>query len=493
MVNVLILTEGGAKIGYGHISRSLALAQAFNEIKPEIEVKSIIRADKRAREFLKSNDANFASLDWLKRPDRIQGLIDEETVVLIDSYKAPQVFYKRLYTSKYRPYVVAMDDYNRICYETDAIINVSVASERDIGYQKRRNVRYLAGTEYIILRKEFHRSQRKKINKKIKDILITFGGAGSYKLITKTVNLLVGRGLNLHIVSPDKKVHNFAKSRGYNFYSDLNAVEMCSLMSKVDLCISGGGQTISELAYLGVPTIGICSAANQSKNIARWQKIGFLEYAGESREKEIFKKLEKSLDLMRDYDTRRKKAEIGRKAVDGKGSLRIVKTLLLDFYRKRLALRKACFKDALDIYELSNDPLIRKFSADPRKIKWLHHMSWLKDQLENRDHVFYIATNSKNFCGQVRFDINPTMKDAVISISLHKDVRGLGLASLIINRSVKALYKMRKDVDAVRAFIREKNISSINSFKKANFQFSTNLKVDGNKSKLFIRRRGEQC
>ena len=97
------------------------------------------------------------------------------------------------------------------------------------------------------------------------------------------------------------------------------------------------------------------------------------------------------------------------------------------------------------------------------------------------------------FCGQVRFNIKPSMKDAVISISLHKDVRGLGLASLIINRSVKALFRIRKDVDVVRAFIREKNVSSINSFGKANFRFSTNLNVDGNKSKLLIRRRVKLC
>ncbi len=446
-----------------------------------------------AEDFLQSNKINYVSLDWLRKPDRIQALISEETVVIIDSYKAPQVFYKKLYESKYKPYVVAMDDYNRICYEANAIINVSVTSERDAGYQKRRNVRHLAGTEYIILRKGFHRRQRKKINKKIKDILITFGGAGSYKLITKTVNLLVGMGFNQHIVSPDKKVHNFAKSRGYNFYSDLNAVEMCSLMSKVDLCISGGGQTISELAYLGVPTIGICLASNQSKNIARWQKIGFLEYAGESREKELLKTLEKSLNLMRDYDTRKRKAEIGRKTVDGNGRVRIVKMLLSELYRKRLALRRVRFKDALDIYELSNDPLVRRFSSDSRKIDWLHHLGWLKSQLENRNHIFYIASNSKKFCGQVRFNIKPSMKDAVISISLHKDVRGLGLASQIINRSVKALFRVRKDVDAVRAFIREKNITSINSFEKANFRFSKNLNVDGNKSKLFVRRRRELC
>ena len=264
-------------------------------------------------------------------------------------------------------------------------------------------------------------------------------------------------------------------------------------MSKVDLCISGGGQTINELAYLGVPTIGICLATNQLKNIARWEKAGFLEYAGESREKDILKKLEISLDRMRDFGTRKQKAEIGRKLVDGKGRLRIVKTLLADCYRKRLTLRDANFEDASDIYGLSNDPMVRKVSTHPGKIKWQHHLSWMKDRLKDSDHVFYIAGDTNNFYGQVRFDIDPSVKDAVISISLHRNARGLGLASQIINKSVKALFKARKDVDTVSAIIREGNIPSIISFKKANFQFSKDLTVNGNRSKLFFRRREEQC
>ena len=397
MVNVLILTEGGAQIGYGHMSRSLALAQAFNEIKPEIEVKSIIRADKRAREFLKSNDANFASLDWLKRPDRIQGLIKEETIIIVDSYQPPQIFYKRLHMSKYKPYVIAIDDYNRIRYEVDAIINFSVRDRHDIGYKKSNSIKYFVGNEYLVLRKEFYKTPSKKIRKNISNILVSLSGADCNKLVMGIINLLADYDINLHVVSPNKRIHNFFNGSKINMYSDLSTKDICSLMLKVDLCISGGGQMLNELAYLGVPTIAICLARNQVENIERWKKTGFLEYAGESREKEFFKKLEKSFNLMRDYDTRRRKAEIGRKTVDGNGRMRIVKTLLSDFYRKRLALRRACFKDALDIYELSNDPLVRKFSSDSRKIDWFHHLSWLKDQLENRDHVFYIATNSKNF------------------------------------------------------------------------------------------------
>ena len=487
MINVLILTEGGAKIGYGHMSRCLALAQSLREFKPEIDVKFIVWADARARSFLRSNDIDHVSIDWLKRPDKIWALIGEETMVIIDSYKAPGMYYKRLRRSKFKPYVAVIDDYNRIYYEADSIINVSVANMRDAGYQKRRNVRYLLGNEYIILRKDFHRDVRKGVNKAVKEVLLTFGGGDCYDLIVNITNLLAGQDFNLHIVSPDKNVHNFARSRGYNFYSGLNAREMCSLMSKIDLCISGGGQTINELAYLGVPTIGICSSKDQSRNVKRWRKTGFLEYAGRSWDKDISKELERSLETMRDAGNRKEKTKIGRETVDANGCLRIVKMLLFDFHKKRLTLRKARIKDAEDVYNLSNDPLVRKVSKVSRKLEWKHHLSWMENKLKDKDHVFYIAGDSKIFWGQVRFNIDLSMREALISISLHKDLRGLGLSSLIIDRAVKALFRMRKDIEIVRAIVRRKNLVSIKSFTKADFQFVKDLKADGGLAKLFIR------
>lgn len=328
MTNVIILTEGSKAIGYGHISRCSALAQAFSKIKPGINVKFIVRTDKQAKVFLASNNVNFVSLDWLKRVDRIQELVRDETIIIVDSYQAPQNFYKRLYMFEYKPFVVAMDDYNRIRYDADAIINVSVANKRDASYKKRKGVKYLTGNKYTILRREFCGIFKKNINKEVKDVLIVFGGAEWYKLITNIINLLNSRGFNLHIVSPDKSVCDFAKNIGYYSYSNLNAKEMCSLMLKIDLCIAGGGQTINELAYLGVPTIAICLARNQLENIKHWENTGFLEYIGWYHDEKLFKRLTNAVNKFVPYKERIRRNKVGRSCVDGKGVLRVTAWIL---------------------------------------------------------------------------------------------------------------------------------------------------------------------
>ena len=52
-------------------------------------------------------------------------------------------------------------------------------------------------------------------------------------------------------------------------------------MGQVDLAVSAAGQTLYELAQMGVPTIAIQVADNQKDNIEGWLKAGFIHFAGE--------------------------------------------------------------------------------------------------------------------------------------------------------------------------------------------------------------------
>jgi len=196
---------------------------------------------------------------------------------------------------------------------------------------------------------------------------------------------------------------------------------------------------------------------------------------------------------MGDYGVRKKKSKKGRGVVDEKGGQRIVKALLSDYYKKKISLRKVKIEDARDVFNLSNDPLVRKVSRSIKKLKWSNHLSWMENNLSDRDHLFYIVTDSKNFLGQVRFNIDRSAGEALISISIHKKIRGLGLSALIISMAVKELFKTCRDVGRVNAVVREKNVASIKSFKKACFQFVKDFKIDGNPSKLFLCSRDIKC
>ena len=111
-------------------------------------------------------------------------------------------------------------------------------------------------------------------------------------------------------------------------------------MLKSDIDISAGRQTLYELARLGISTIGVCVAENQLGNIKGWEKIGFLEYAGFDNEDNIIVKINNLLKILENIKIRESKSKIGRKIVDGKGSLRVSNKLLKEeFYENIISFK----------------------------------------------------------------------------------------------------------------------------------------------------------
>jgi UDP-2,4-diacetamido-2,4,6-trideoxy-beta-L-altropyranose hydrolase len=258
-MKVLILTEAGSTIGFGHLTRSIALYQGFDEEKIDVEI--VVNWDREAEYLLKG--IKHKIFNWLQNRNTIFETIKEMDIVIIDSYTADLEFYQQV--SKIVRIPVYIDDYVRLDYPRGTVISPSIYGDK-LNYPEKDGVRYLLGKDYIILRKEFWDVPEKKIKRKIKNILITFGGANHQNLAKKFSEYLKDKfNFNIYIVDPRMK---------------FTAKDMVNFMLKADLCISGGGQTTYELARVGVPTIGICFAENQLNNLIYGQKEGYLKFVG---------------------------------------------------------------------------------------------------------------------------------------------------------------------------------------------------------------------
>ena len=99
-------------------------------------------------------------------------------------------------------------------------------------------------------------------------------------------------------------------------------------MLESDIAISSGGQTIYELARIGVSTIGVCVAENQLQNTQGWKEASFLEYAGRYDDEDLERRLKNSLWCLVRLSVRSERSRIGRKVVDGQGCKRIVKAVV---------------------------------------------------------------------------------------------------------------------------------------------------------------------
>ncbi len=95
------------------------------------------------------------------------------------------------------------------------------------------------------------------------------------------------------------------------------------------------------------------------------------------------------------------------------------------------------------------------------------HIEWFSSALIDTNLVYYIAMdkNTKPL-GQARFQIE--FKEAVISVLLDPEYRGMGLGSLLIHDATQKFFA-ETDVEKVNAFIKIGNEVSWKAFIKAGY------------------------
>lgn len=323
---VIILTEGGRGIGYGHISRCTSIYQAFERlgITPEI----IVNGDDSVEKLL--NDKRYQIFDWIKDQRKLFNMIDGADII-IDSYLANFEFYEK--ASELADVPVYLDDTMRIDYPKGVVINGGICAEK-IGYQVREDIVYLLGPRYTPLREEFWDVPEKEIRKDIENVMITFGGDDKRGMTSKVLSLLVEKHAHL--------TKNVVIGNGFQNMSEIEMVSdkktnliyspvadgMKKIMLESDIAICAGGQTLSELARVGVPTIAVTIADNQMNNVKGWQEAGFIEYAGWWEDKDVLDNIQRSVIKLGDSETRESRYQKGKRVINGKGAQLIVDILL---------------------------------------------------------------------------------------------------------------------------------------------------------------------
>lgn len=335
---ILILTEGGKYVGFGHIVRCSSLYQAFEE--SGYHPVFIVKGDESVMELLK--DKNHKRFDWLREEKKLLSLIKSEyrEVVIVDSYLANVDFYNNV--SRLVKVPVFLDDNNRIDYPRGIVLNWSIYA-RDLQYKKNEEITYLLGPEYLSLRKAFDNVQPRQISEKINTIVVTMGGDDSKNLTPRVLNLLydifpsekkyviIGRAFKN--LSEIKKITD--KNTRLVYYPD--DIGMKKIMLQSDLAITSGGQTIYELARAGLPTAAVATAENQVNNVKAWEKVGFIKYAGSWNDDTLINNLRHKILQLVSADTRLKCSQTGQRLIaeDGKKNVVTAVRKKLSEYKKK--------------------------------------------------------------------------------------------------------------------------------------------------------------
>ena len=133
-----------------------------------------------------------------------------------------------------------------------------------------------------------------------------------------------------------------------------------------------------------------------------------------------------------------------------------------------MMFRRANRCDEKAVYDLSNDPEIRKYSFNTKPILFNEHKDWFEKQLNDNEIIYFVAYDNDNLVGQIRFKI--MINEAIVSVSVSSSYRGKGHGVEMMHHAL-SFFKQSTMVFIVKAFIRADNFGSKQYFEKCGFRF----------------------
>jgi len=332
-MKAVFFTEGGKKYGLGHLTRCIALAQAFTEKR--LTSTFIVCADPSVRDLLLPYQTQY--LDWTKNFQGINEFIHGQDIAVIDAYSADFTIYQQIqHAAKTSIY---FDDYNRISYPAGIVINGSPAA-LSIPYPPVKKICYLLGPLYQPLRKSFWSLRSKQTQPAVKNLFLSCGGSDSHHLTPRLIKFLARHYPAIQIIAVISKSFRHPRTNQPSINDQVQYLfapaeeRLSQAMQNCDLAITAAGQTLYELAASGLPPIVIGEVENQDNNINSWLNTGFIEFAGWWNDKNLMTSLKRMMyNLIADPGLRDKKSRIGQQEIDGQGSNRIVEKAL-EYVRK---------------------------------------------------------------------------------------------------------------------------------------------------------------
>ncbi|MFX0100551.1 MAG: GNAT family N-acetyltransferase [Candidatus Hodarchaeota archaeon] len=420
---------------------------------------------------------NKILFNWLEDHNKLIQYLIGADIAIIDSYLAGLEIYHCI--SKFVSVPVFIDDNNRLDFPRGIILNGSVYAE-NLNYREYKGLKNLLGPKYIPLRDAFQNLQEKKNPKDIGKIMVTFGGTDTKNLTQKILQFLINNypSLKKYVILGNgfKNKDQIKKISGekIKFIENADAGQMKEVMMKSDIAISSCGQTLYELAAVGVPTIGIGVAENQRRNIEKFKEIGFLKYAGWWEDRDLLNNIANQLELLDSHEARLRVSQIGRNFVSNEGSPNAIDAILENYDQVKIELIPADKTHSNLLYAWVNEESVRKNSFNSEKIPFENHQRWFDEKLQSDTSYIYIGMK-KQPIGQIRIDIDDDSV-AFLDYSIDKKHRGKGNGTELLRSLVKLLVKNKMGVKTLIGRVKHDNYPSQKAFENCGFQKNMNDK-----------------
>lgn len=344
---IVFRADGNKTIGAGHVMRCLSIADAARErgiescfIMADNSFEEVIGA-RRYKCFVLDTDysdmnSELPKLEWVMKQVN-------STYIIVDSYHVTKKYFSVLQRYGKVGYI---DDMMDSAYPVDDLINYNIYSSemcyRHLYTQSRKKPpKFLLGTRYVPLRKEFQNTERKQIQNSMTKIFVSTGGADIEHVALNLIRFLrsdvdTWNNYEFHFVlgmmNTDINEIKEASEKSFNVILHYDVKNMRELMMQCDVAISAAGSTLYELCACGIPTITYVLADNQLQAERVFVENRIMESIGDIRKcgefsEHVFDKL-KYLDMH--YERRQEMSMLSKSVIDGNGAMNIVDELQIE-------------------------------------------------------------------------------------------------------------------------------------------------------------------
>lgn len=259
--------NGNNELGLGHISRVLQIADELYT-KPDIYY-----------DFRQTDVGSFGVTTHNLFPvDGTEGFLAaiaqaDYDIIIHDILSTDCKYMKAVRHAAPTAKIINFEDDGEGARLADQVINAL--------YEHSGHNNVKVGSKYYILPKLFLIYEEITIKDKVKNVVVTFGGAdpqGYTEQMLKLARMPEFRGLHFYIVLGGAK-QNAESLLKYGQSANMtilyNIDNMPEIMSRCDIAVTSRGRTCYELAALGIPTISIAQNEREEKHDFICKENGF--------------------------------------------------------------------------------------------------------------------------------------------------------------------------------------------------------------------------
>lgn len=319
--------DGSLQVGGGHIMRCLTLADAFADqgfacrFITNVDAVDVIPA---VSKYQIIDNPNFEP--------------DESDVLVVDNYAL-----NADYEAQWRGHakvIAVIDDLADRAHDCDVLIDQTYGRDaRDYAsLMHNKSAIMLCGSQYALLRNQFSEYRQASLERsqsttRAECVIVSFGSTNPASLTQKTLKelfLFEDWALEIDVIMGAQaqgrdEVSAMLEDTGMHKTAlHVNVSNMADIMAQSDIAIGAGGTTSWERCCLGLPTLLIELAGNQTVISQNLDKAGAVKYLGRHQSLEDGAILQAFSDIHQQPEGLKIMSKHAAKICDGDGARRIV-------------------------------------------------------------------------------------------------------------------------------------------------------------------------